>query len=114
MHAHGDDMQAGVGRLRLEAEHVAVGDVVGDGVEVALEILLAAELEVLAAGETGNGLGDVFLQAIEGGDGGGFGEAQRRGEQAEAVVGLGGGVLLEVDVGIVGVAAHAAVRGAGS
>ena len=40
-------MQAGVGVLRIEAEDVAVGDVVGDGVEIFFEGLDVGELEVL-------------------------------------------------------------------
>src|ERR1017187_5773990 len=112
--AQDDGVETRMGRWRLEAEDVAVGDVVGDGGKIAFEALGVAQLEVLAACEPRHGFGDVLLQAIEGGDGGRLGEAQRRREQAEAVVRLFGGILFQVDVGIVGIAAHAAVSRAGS
>ncbi len=89
--AHG--VQAGVGRLGMEAEHVAVGDVVGDGFEIALQGPGVFEVEVFAAGELGYGFRDVALEAAHAGDDRHFGESQRRGEQAEAVVGLIGELL---------------------
>src|SRR5205807_935235 len=57
-------------RPRLEAEDVAVGNVVGDGQQVALELLLVAEREVLAAGQARGGLRDILLHtAAEDGEG---------------------------------------------
>ncbi len=101
-------MKAGVGGLRLEAQDVAVGNVVGDGGEVALEVLRVGEFEVLAAGEVGYGLGDIALEAVGGGDGGHLGEGERWEELGEAVVGLDGFVVGGVGVRV-GVFAHASV-----
>lgn len=61
-------MESRSGRLRLEAEDVAVGDMVGDGEEVAVEGLDVLEFEVLAPGEMSDGLGDVAAQGIACGD----------------------------------------------
>ncbi len=72
-------MQAGVGVLGVEAEHVAVGDVVGDGGEIAFELFGFGEVEVFAAGHAGYGFGNVGLHAVDGGDGGHLCEGQRRG-----------------------------------
>ncbi len=105
-------VQAGVGRLWLEAEDVAVGYVIGDGGQVAFETFGVGEFEVLAAGEVGDGLGDVAAQAVRGGDGGHFGERQRRQKLGEAVVGLDGFVVSRVRVRI-GIFAHASVRWVG-
>ena len=69
-------MQAGVGVLWIEAEHVAVGDVVGDGGEVAFELFGFGEVEVFAAGHAGYCFGDVGFHAVDGGDGGHFCEGQ--------------------------------------
>jgi hypothetical protein len=41
----------------------------------AFEVLGVGELEVFAAGEVGDGLGDVAFEAVGSGDGGHLGEA---------------------------------------
>ena len=86
-------MEAWVRRLRLEAEDVAVGNVVGDGGEVALEGLFTAELVVLAAGEFGDGFGDVALDGVADGDEGHLGDAQGWGEHGDTIEGLLRGAL---------------------
>src|ERR1019366_1146874 len=108
-----DGMEAGVRRLRLEAEYIAVGDVVGDGLQVTHQALSAGQLEVLTAGQARDRLRDVLLQAVARGHEGNGREAQRRREQGQAVEGLRARGLGQVDVGIVGVAAEATVRWAG-
>src|SRR6266852_9048253 len=57
-----DDVEARVRRLRLEAEYVAVGYVVGDRGEAAFEGLCVGEFEVFAAGEMSYGLGNVAFE----------------------------------------------------
>ena len=52
----------------MEAEYVAIGDVVGDGEEVVVERLHVFEFEVFAAGEVRDGLGDVVTEGVAGGD----------------------------------------------
>jgi len=52
----------------MEAEHVAIGDVVGDREEVAVEGFDVFELEVFAAREMGHRLGDVAAESIAGSD----------------------------------------------
>jgi len=49
-------MKAGMRRLRLKAQHVAVRDVVGDGGKVAFEALRIGELEILATGDISRNL----------------------------------------------------------
>ncbi len=51
----GDGVEAGVGVQGVEAEDIAVGDVVGDGEEIAVEGFDVLELEAFAAGEPGYG-----------------------------------------------------------
>ena len=51
-----DGVQARVRRLWLEAQHVAVRDVVGDGGKVAFEALRIGELEILATGDISRNL----------------------------------------------------------
>jgi len=59
-------MESGSWGLRMEAEHVAVGDVVGDREEVPVEGFDVFEFEVFAAGEMGDGLGDVAAEGVAG------------------------------------------------
>ncbi len=107
-----DDVEARVWRLRLEAEYVAVGYVVGDGGEAAFEGLCVGEFEVFAAGETGHGLGNVAFETVGRGYRRHFGEGQWRDKLGEAVVGLNGFVVSRVGIRI-GVFAHAAARRVG-
>ena len=100
----------------MEAEHVAIGDVVGDREEVAVEGFDVFELEVFAAGEMGDGLGDVAAEGVAGGDFGKVGKSQRREEFFNAVhvlrrAALGGFDGIAVGV-FAQVAAEAAVLGA--
>jgi len=83
-------VQAGVGGLGMEAEHVAVGDVVGDGLQIMLHGFGVFEVEVLSAGQFSYCFGDVVLQAIHAGENGYFGERERRQQETEAVIGLVG------------------------
>src|ERR1035437_1713625 len=65
-----DEVEARVGRLRLEAEHVTVRDVVGDRGETLLEALGVAKLEVFSAGKVGHGFRDIALEPLSGLDDG--------------------------------------------
>src|SRR5258707_15519650 len=59
-----DDVEARVRRLRLEAEYVAVGYVVGDRGEASFEGFCVGEFEVFAAGEMGHSFGHVAFETV--------------------------------------------------
>src|SRR5258708_15196062 len=101
-------MRARVGRLRMEAENVAVWQVVGNVGQIALKVLLISQLEMLAAREMGHGFGDVGLEPIHCSDCRHFGEGKWRGKLREAVVSLYPLVVRGIRVGV-GVLTHAAV-----
>ena len=58
----------GIVRGRGEADEVEVVDVVGEALEAGVEALLGGEVGVLAAGELGEGVGDVFAEGFDGHD----------------------------------------------
>src|SRR5437660_6656737 len=80
-----DGVEAGVRRLWLEAEDIAVGDMVGDRREVVLEGLLAAEFVVLAARELGDRFWDIVLDGVAQGNVGHVREAEWRREHGDTV-----------------------------
>jgi len=63
-----DVMESNCRRLRMEAKNVAIWDVIGDGEEVAVEGLHIFELEIFAASEVRDGLGDIAAKGIAGRD----------------------------------------------
>src|ERR1700733_14880252 len=104
-----EDVETGVRRLRLEAQHVAVGNVVGDRGQIAFETLRIAELEVFATCKPSSGLRDVLLEAVSGSDCGYLGEPKWWRKKAKTVPELFDRLFIEVDRCIVRVAAHTAV-----
>jgi hypothetical protein len=103
-------VKTGMRRLRLKAEHVSVGHVIGNGNQAFNQAAAVIELEILAAGELRHRLRHITLQAVGSGDGGHFGERQRRSEQAQAVECLHRLVLGCIRIGVL---AHASMRRAG-
>lgn len=88
-------------RLRLEAQYVAVGNVVGDRGQIAFETLRVAELEVFATCEPSSGLRDVLLEAFSGGDCGYLGEPKWWRKKAETIPELFDRLFIEVDLWVV-------------
>ena len=99
--------------LRLKAEDVTVGDVIGDCGEVALEARRVGEPEVFAAGEMGDGLGDVATETVSGCDSGHLGQSEGRRKLSETVVGLDGAVAGRVGIRVRIIFAHASARRVG-
>jgi len=95
-----------------EAEDVVIGDVVGKFDERGFQIFFAFEGEVAAAGEVGDGFGGFVFERAASGDECHGGEAQRRGELADAVEDLFAVVAFVFGVGAF--FAEAAVSGVGS
>src|SRR5580698_3545379 len=104
-----EGVEAGVRRLRLEAQHIAVGNVVGDRGQIAFETLRVAELEVFATCKPSSGLGDVLLEAVSRGDCGYLGEPKWWRKKAETVPELCDRLFIEVALWVTRVAAHTAM-----
>ena len=105
-------VDAGSGSGGTETEDVVVGDVVGEFDERGFQVFFVFEGEVTAAGEVGDGFGGFVLQGAACRDEGHGGEAQRRGELADAVEDLLAVVAFVFGFGAF--FAEAAVSGIGS
>ena len=93
--------------LGIKTEEVAVGQVMGDGDEIALQSASIGEFEALAAGQPRHALRHIALEAVGGQNRRDLGRTQRRGKQAEAVEGLLEAALAGRRIRVL---AHAAVR----
>jgi hypothetical protein len=99
-----------VWRLGLEAQDIAVGKVISNRSQAALEARFVGKLEVLAAAEVSYGLWNISSQAVGGGDCGHFRKTQRRSKLSQAVICLY--ELVASAVGIrIGLLAHTTFRG---
>jgi hypothetical protein len=101
-------VKTGMRRLRLEAQHIAVGHVVRNRQQAAIKAFFVGELEVFAPGKVSDRLRSVAAQTIGGRDGRGFCKKQRRSKLTEAVVCLRDLVVSAIGIRL-RILAHAAM-----
>ena len=102
-----DRMKPRMRRLRLEAQHIAIRHMVGDGQQATHQAAGVFKVEVLAARQLRHRLGHVALQAVGGSNTGHCDNSQRGSKQTQAVECLHSLVRGGVGVGIL---AHATMR----
>src|ERR1700722_19189805 len=105
-------MEPGMGRLGMEAEDIAIGEVIGDCLQTSFEALAVVEFEILAAREARDGLGNVAMQSISDDDGGHLAKSQRWCKLGKTVICLHSFAVRGIGVGH-RVISHTAVRWVG-
>src|ERR1700728_4627720 len=100
-------METRVGRLWLEAQNVTVRKMVGDCLQTVLQVRFIYEFEVFTTRKAAYRLGNVLLQSIRNRYCGYCRETEGRRQQAQAVVGLFGWTLTQVNLWVVCISAHA-------
>lgn len=95
-------------RLRVEAQHVAVRNVIGNRQKIVFHSLIVRKLEILPTRQPRDRFGNIPLQPVDRGNYRHLGECQGRRELAEAVIRLFPSVARPIRVGV-RVFAHAAV-----
>src|SRR5277367_1604525 len=96
----------------MEAENIAIWEMICDCLQTSFEALAVAESEVLTAGEARYCLGNVAVQAIGDEDGGHLGKSQRWSKLRKTVIRLHSFAVRGIGIGH-GVLSHAAVRRVG-
>src|SRR5215472_17259806 len=102
-------METWVWRLWPKAQEVVIGHVARDCNQIPSKGVCVAECEVLATGQSCNGLGNIQVETIARSDEDHPHQSQRREQIARAVQRLNAAVAVRVRVGI-RIFAHAATR----